>query len=155
MRLHNAVIGLVWLNLSASSIALANDPPPGSTVTTAGPARVADPGQEAKDKAPSSTATVTADGIAPPSQPVADSSAQPGSDHPAAVDLAEDRHLRSMGYKSEMRNGTPVYCRRESPIGSRLDRMVCITAEQSKSVRQNSKDHATDAQQRQLNPVGH
>ena len=59
-----------------------------------------------------------------------------------------------MGYKPEMRNGTRVYCRRESPIGSRLDRKVCITAEQSKSVRQDSKDHAIDAQQRQLNPVG-
>ena len=61
MRLHSVAIGLVWLNLCAGSVAIANDPPPRSTVTNAGPSRVADPGQEAKDKTPFSTAVGTVD----------------------------------------------------------------------------------------------
>jgi hypothetical protein len=46
----------------------------------------------------------------------------------ATVD-AKDKELKSRGYKMQMRNGEKWFCRREAPMGSRLEVMECNTAE--------------------------
>ena len=52
---------------------------------------------------------------------------------PADEDLL-DKHLRSEGYKVEMRNGQKMYCRKEEVLGTRLggSTKACSTAEQLK-----------------------
>jgi len=70
-----------------------------------------------------------------------------------AADAAEDKFLREQGYKPEMRKGTRYYCRRQTVMGTRFEQTVCTTAEQSRDVRQHSKEMIEHAQRAQGNPI--
>ena len=72
-----------------------------------------------------------------------------------AADSSEDRFLREQGYKPEMRKGTRYYCRRQARLGSRFEDTVCLTAEQSRDMRQHSKEMVEHAQRNQGNPTAH
>jgi hypothetical protein len=66
----------------------------------------------------------------------------------AASDEDTDKRLRSQGYKPEAHNGTKVYCRKETELGSRFPSKVCATPEQIANANKDSQD-ALDKVQRQ------
>jgi hypothetical protein len=106
------------------------------------------PEHRAKTEAPSSkSATGTSAGPAPAQ--ATDESQR------SAIDPAEDRHLRALGYTREMHNGVPIYCRQEAPLGSRFEQKTCTTTAQHSKSRQNSKEMLEGAQRLQVNPAGH
>jgi len=80
-------------------------------------------------------------------------SAQP-SIQLGAADADEDKFLRQQGYKPEMRRGVRYYCRSAATLGSRFPQTTCLTAEQSRDIRQHSKDMTERAQRMQTNPTG-
>jgi hypothetical protein len=57
-----------------------------------------------------------------------------------ATDDATDKRLRSQGYKPEVRNGTRIYCRKETEMGSRFPSKVCGTAEQLAAANKDGQD---------------
>ncbi|HEY1726409.1 MAG TPA: hypothetical protein VGF89_13365 [Steroidobacteraceae bacterium] len=86
--------------------------------------------------APKSEGTPAAK-AAPSSAPTAASA----SSAPATgVDPLEDKHLRSMGYRPETRQGVVFYCRSEVMSGSRLPSRVCGTPTQIESVIQHGQE---------------
>jgi hypothetical protein len=69
-----------------------------------------------------------------------------------AGDDATDKRLRSQGYKPEVRNGTKIYCRKETEMGSRFPTKVCATAEQLAAANKDGQD-ALNKVQLQSAPV--
>jgi len=63
-----------------------------------------------------------------------------------AIDDATDKRLRSQGYKPEVRNGTKIYCRKETEMGSRFPTKVCGTPEQLSAANKDSQDALNKAQ---------
>jgi hypothetical protein len=53
---------------------------------------------------------------------------------------AQDKALRSRGYKVQVRNGTTYYCRRETVLGSHFESNVCNTSDQLRATQQDSQD---------------
>jgi len=72
-----------------------------------------------------------------------------------SVNAAEDKRLRALGYKPEIRNDKKYYCRREAPLGSRFETKICGTAEQLSSVRQSGKEALEEAQRHRITQDGH
>lgn len=68
---------------------------------------------------------------------------------------AEEKDLLSQGYKVRMVKGEKHYCRRETVLGSNLERMVCTTAAQAAQARQDARDLTDQIQRNQANPNGH
>ncbi len=84
--------------------------------------------------APAAPPTTSAPAVSPPAAaaaaPNAASTATAASD---AATSAQEKRLRSAGYKPEMQNGQKVWCRREGELGSRLGgQKVCGTADELK-----------------------
>jgi hypothetical protein len=152
MRLHALVIVCLALSAAGDSAARADNPPAPATPAAAAQGDAATqkamPEHGAKTETPSSTSTTDSSAGATPRQET-DASRQ------SAVDPAEDRHLRALGYTREMHNGVPIYCRQEAPLGSRFEQKTCTTAVQHIKTRQNSKDMLEGAQRLQVNPAGH
>jgi hypothetical protein len=72
---------------------------------------------------------------------------------PSAASDAEEKHLRSLGYKPEMHNGTKLWCKSEEKTGSRLGEIKhCGTSESLAQVTTKSRDITEAAQRTQLNP---
>jgi hypothetical protein len=117
------------LCVGALSQSLAAEPPPASTV----------PAQSTP--APAQSTTVTSDPVAPS----ATAAAKPASPADKVPD-AQDKALRSQGYKPEVRNGVTVYCRKETHLGSRFDTKVCGSPEELADATVNSKDMTGKAQ---------
>jgi hypothetical protein len=64
----------------------------------------------------------------------------------AAVD-PEEKRLRAMGYKMQMRNGEKVFCRREPVIGSRLEgKLICGTVQDLKASADQARQNVEHAQ---------
>ena|ERR1700761_4707083 len=104
---------------------------------------VADP-PAANAPSPSDTTAMTSS-TAPPGTPAAD-----------ATTGADEKRLRSLGYKPEMHNGNKLWCKTESSLGTRLgDTKHCGTAESLAHVTNNSREMTEAAQRVQLNPTGH
>jgi hypothetical protein len=138
---------------------LAGDPPAPKTV---------DP-----DKPAASAAAVNADAssaAAPTQAKVEPEATAPQSAAAAAAAAAkperlvlEDKtltnpevsRLLAQGYRPQKGRGDDVlYCRSEQPIGTRFAKKVCKTAEQIKSLTQDSKDVAAREQMPGWNPTG-
>jgi hypothetical protein len=58
----------------------------------------------------------------------------------------EVKQLLARGYKPVGRSGEVYYCRREQPVGSRINKMSCKTADQMKQIARDSKDMLADKQ---------
>ncbi len=101
---------------------------------------------------PSATApappTTTAPAVSPPAAaaaaPNAASTATAASE---AAMAAQEKRLRSAGYKPEMQNGQKVWCRREGELGSRLGgQKVCGTPDELKLTVDQSQDAVRQTQ---------
>jgi hypothetical protein len=113
MRLRAGLLTLIGISAVSSALA---DPP--------APAPATAPASAAAGPAAAATSPTPAAPVAAPTAAVITA--------PADDDLL-DRHLRSEGYKVEMRNGQKMYCRKEDVLGSRLGAAkTCSTAEQLK-----------------------
>ena len=64
----------------------------------------------------------------------------------AATD-AEIKQMRSRGYKPVNRNGTLVFCRDESELGSHFQRTRCSTLKQLKDAESSGKEYVNSLQQ--------
>ena len=58
---------------------------------------------------------------------------------------ALDQQAHAMGYRSEVHNGVTVWCKKETPIGSRFEKKVCSSSEEIARI-------ANDAQNQGLQP---
>ncbi len=67
----------------------------------------------------------------------------------AVKDVAEEqaKRLRMKGYKPEVRNGITLFCRKETPLGSRFESKFCGTAADLDKATTDSKE-LTQAVQR-------
>ncbi len=63
-----------------------------------------------------------------------------------AAAAAQIKKYRGMGWKPVDNNGTTVFCRSESQLGSRFEKKVCLTARQIDERTQMGKDAVADAQ---------
>jgi hypothetical protein len=120
--------------------AFAGDPPTPAAVEPAKPA----------------TPAATADTTAPTNPaPVPDKSHRLVLDD-KSLTQAEVNRLLAQGYKPQRGRGDNVlYCRSEAPLGSRLEKKVCLSADQIKAVQQDSKDITEKLQRNAGNPAGH
>lgn len=76
---------------------------------------------------------------APDAQPNATSAPLP-SGSGAAASTKPDAKLLHEGYQAANYHGQTVYCRVESPTGSRFARKVCLTPEQIRAREENAKE---------------
>jgi len=80
------------------------------------------------------------------------------AEHPAATEAAdaEEKRLRTAGYKPQVVNGVKVWCRVENSLGSRLSQQKnCGTAEDlARSVRE-TQNRIEATQNREWNPTFH
>lgn len=68
---------------------------------------------------------------------------------------AAEKDLLAQGYKLRIIGGQKRFCRRQTVIGSNLERMVCTTGAQAAEARQNARDLTEQIQRNQANPSGH
>jgi hypothetical protein len=70
----------------------------------------------------------------PPAEP-----AKP--EKPAAAALEEQtKRLRAMGYKPEVQNGVTVFCRKETPMGTRFEKKICGNGDEIERNAQAARD---------------
>jgi hypothetical protein len=120
------------LGLCAASLAWSSEEPPATPAATAAPASApASPAQ------PAAVPTATAPGTISP--------AQPGSGKDAGTEV-QVKELRSRGYKAENRGSTTVWCRTETPLGTRFETKKCATAEELDMAKQRGKDFVSTIQ---------
>jgi hypothetical protein len=131
------IIGLVTCFCLFAVSRLQADEPPAPAASQATPAAPANAATPATSSSSTQSASAT--------------KAAASADDTASED-ANDKRLRSQGYKPETRNGTKVYCRKETEMGSRFPAKVCGTAEQLANANKDSQD-ALDKVQRQSAPV--
>jgi hypothetical protein len=116
------------------------DEPPAQTSSAVQPAQTS-PAAPASAATPASSASSAQTASA--SKPAASAD---------ATDDATDKRLRSQGYKPEVRNGTKIYCRKETEMGSRFPSKVCGTPEQLSAANKDGQD-ALNKVQLQSAPV--
>jgi hypothetical protein len=123
---------LACLGIGAASGASA-DPPSSPPAQSS----VAEPAAATRTS-PTEAATATAPVAAPQSAATASTT--------AAVD-PEEKRLRAMGYKMQMRNGEKVFCRREEVLGSRLEgKLICGTVQDLKATAEQNRQDVEHAQ---------
>jgi hypothetical protein len=76
------------------------------------------------------------------------------ADSMKATEAAQDKTLRSRGFKPVTRNGSTVYCRRETQIGSHLETSVCAPADQLIANERDIKDTMDKIAREQPGPAG-
>jgi hypothetical protein len=102
-------------------------PAPGGVARAADQAPVESSGAAPAQSGASLTSTAGA--------PVAGAAAMSGSGSARADDNLLRKGYRAVNYRGEL-----VYCRVESPTGSRFSRKVCLTREQIRAREENAKD---------------
>ena len=66
-----------------------------------------------------------------------------------------EKHVLAEGYRPEMQGGEKVYCRKETPLGSRLGGVKnCGTLDQLKLREDQTKQGVGQAQRASVNPKG-
>jgi hypothetical protein len=137
----------------AGAVALAQQPslssqtpaqPQQQTSTASEPATpAAAPAEAAKSSA--MTAATTATDAASPDAAKAAADAE-------AKAKSQEKRMRGRGYKPSVRNGTTLWCRNETQLGSHFTQSVCGTADDIDRTEQAAKDTTTDMQNHVTNP---
>jgi hypothetical protein len=128
---------LPLLIVSAVVSACASTPhQPATSAVSAAPAVVSPGGAQ---PAAGANGSAPAQASAPSAQPNAASAPLP-SGSGAAASTKPDAKLLREGYQAANYHGQTVYCRDESPTGSRFARRVCLTPEQIRAREENAKD---------------
>lgn len=68
---------------------------------------------------------------------------------------ATEKSLLSQGYKLRIVDGEKKFCRRETALGSNLERTVCTTAARAEQSREDAREITERIQRNQANPNGH
>jgi hypothetical protein len=64
----------------------------------------------------------------------------------AAASEEQTKRLRAMGYKREVHAGVTVFCRNETPLGSRFDKKVCGNGDEIERNAQAARDSLQNGQ---------
>ena len=75
----------------------------------------------------------------------------------AAAAAATAKSAQALGYSPKMLNGKPMYCRKESKVGTRFESFNCVTPEQVSQLAlrgQNNRESVGDLQRNSLNMQG-
>ena len=137
MRLSLGVL-LFAIGIGVFGASAADEPATAPAVNT--PAAPA-PDKPAAREAPAPAAALAATPASPATSAAATTA-------PAGVNRADsseqkEKHLLAEGYKSEMRNGDKVFCRKEEVLGSRLGgQKVCGNADNLVAREQMDKENA-------------
>jgi hypothetical protein len=130
------------LGIGAVSTAWSSEEPPATQPPAA-------PAATAPSSAVSTPATQpsigTAAGAAASAAPETIPDAKPGSGKEAGTEV-QIKELRSRGYKAENRNGTTVWCRTETSLGTRFETKKCATADDLDMAKQRGKDFTSTIQ---------
>jgi hypothetical protein len=111
------------LSLSVASIAWSADEPAPPAATPAQPAAQAAPSStDAAAKSPAKETTTAANSKV------------------SEADAAAEKHLLASGYKKKTVNGQTLYCRKETPIGSRFEKEHCGSAQDMELQAQQARD---------------
>jgi pyruvate/2-oxoglutarate dehydrogenase complex dihydrolipoamide acyltransferase (E2) component len=136
MRMHRVTgrsMTAVLALLGAGGMSLATADPP-STPDAAAPAASATSTAAVTPPAAPAAANVNAPATAA-AKPVSATTAEAGSD------AAFEKKLTNSGYKSRMRNGTRVWCKRQDELGSRLGAQeVCATPDEWRQTFRENQD---------------
>jgi hypothetical protein len=91
---------------------------------------------------PEATPAAAAPVASPTSAPAASPAAAPAKAAPAKeTDAALEKRLTNSGYKARMRNGTKVWCKRDTELGTRLGAQeVCGTPDELRMVVEQNQD---------------
>jgi hypothetical protein len=108
--------------------------PPAATATAAPSSAVSTPATQPLTGIPAGAAA-----------PEASPDAKPGSGKEAGTEV-QIKDLRSRGYKAENRNGTTVWCRTETTLGTRFETKKCATADDLDMAKQRGKDFVSTIQ---------
>jgi|SRR5215472_440881 len=149
MRTVIAALALI----ANGGLSLASADPPATPATTATPGSVAAP---APVLAPA-PATAPAPAPAPAASaasPISTAAAAAQTAVPAQAKPPDDRlleqQLRLQGYRLSMVRGQEKYCRREAPLGSRLESVMhCVTLAEAQLMMQEGKETAERIQRNQ------
>jgi len=68
---------------------------------------------------------------------------------------AAEKNLLSQGYKMRLIDGEKRFCRKETVLGSNLERTVCTTPAQVAESQRTGRDITEQIQRNQVNPHGH
>ena len=130
---HSIAAELALLGTCGMSTALA-DPP---TATDATPAAAA----------PAAAATAAPEASPPAAPAAANATAAAKPTKVMESDTTLEKRLTNSGYKARMRNGTKVWCKHESELGSHLGgQEVCGTPDELRMVVQQNQDAMKDIQ---------
>lgn len=157
MRTAAVMVACLGLNFLATAARAGDSPTAPATppADSAAPATVPNATDATAAASPAAKSTETSaaaagdPGKAAPSPPAANQA------DASEADRNEEKQLLASGYRPQVRNGTTYYCKSEMPVGSRIEKKVCITAANSRLLRQRSQDVMSNAQQKELNIVGH
>jgi hypothetical protein len=130
---------LATLCFAALSPTLADEPP----LPTPPPI---EPTPAQPQVAGASTATVSA-----PSKAAASSAKAPSAKDAEAA-AAQDKRLRSQGYKPVVRNGITQYCRNEATVGTRFSIPVCGTPDELDKAALSGKELTESIQRGVMSP---
>jgi hypothetical protein len=137
---RSSMILAVTLSVGAMPAAWSSEDPAPPTPASAAAESTAAP-------QPTSAAPGAAAGVTIPATQAANTAAdaKPGSGKEAGTEV-QIRELRSRGYKAENRNGTTVWCRTETTMGTRFETKKCATADDLDMARQRGKDFTSTIQ---------
>jgi hypothetical protein len=97
--------------------------------------------------ATTATSAITATAATTATTATAATTATTAAPSGAESDAALEKRLTNSGYRSKMRNGTKVWCKREAELGSRLGgQEVCGTPDELRMVEQQQQDSMKDIQ---------
>lgn len=131
--MRSAVVTLALIALGGQSLALA-DPPVAPAAAAQTPA-AAVPAPAAAAQTPAVT----------PAKPASTASAASTSD-----ERIIEQQLRLQGYRLSMVRGQELYCRREAPLGSRLESVMhCMTLAEAEVMAHEGKETTEQLQRRQ------
>jgi hypothetical protein len=96
--------------------------------------------QAAVSSAPAASPTAPA-ATSAPAAPASASSPPPAANPPTdTISDAQEKALRSQGYKKEMHDGQAYYCRSEAALGTHFEKKTCRSAYQIMADRRDARD---------------
>jgi uncharacterized protein involved in type VI secretion and phage assembly len=102
--------------------------------------------------APADAAKTSATTAATPAASTESADAAKAAADAEAKAKAQEKRMRGRGYKPSVRNGTTMWCRKETELGSHFAESVCGTADDIDRTEQAAKDATTDMQNHVTNP---
>jgi len=143
--MNRTVVMLVLFAAASGSLAFADPPAPGVPVQSPG-------GADQKSRADTIQPDRAVAAATAPADTTAAKAPAAGPTASAADEARREALLLDQGYKPAMRNGEKVFCKRETPMGSRLPTALhCLTVAEAELI---AKEGRETTERIQRNSVG-